>query len=190
MLAVLVSPALADNAVPLGTRDLKNGKTLTVFAHPAPLRAGPVQFGVMLTDNATGKPDLNWTATGAIKPSTGEAFASGSAEWVPPCCRMSIQTLADGSVPLQFTGDSAGNALMRGASATLSKSGEWVIDLNLKNADGTSTNETLAITVGAPAAPVTRYWPLFAIIPAAILVFLFSRKPASEIPASGAQQPA
>lgn len=179
----------ADNAVPLGTRDL-GGKTLTVFAHPAPLRAGPVQLGVMVTDNNTGKPDLNWTATGSIKPAMGDAPTGSSAEWIPPCCRMTVHTLADGSVPLQFTGNSAGNALMRGASVTLSKSGGWIIDIEINTAEGVVAKETLAITVGPPAAPVTQFWPLFALLPVAVIVFVFSRKHGAGAVGSATHQPA
>lgn len=183
LLLILGALVHADNAVPLGTREL-GGKVLTIFAHPAPLRAGPVQLGVMLTDSKTGKPDLSWTATGSIKPSVGETRADGGkAEWMPPCCRMTVHTLADGSAPLQFTDSLAGNALMRGTSVTLSKSGGWIIDLELKNADGLLMKESLAITVGSPAAPITQFWPLFAIIPAAVFAFVFSRKrTASESP--------
>ncbi|HEY5895004.1 MAG TPA: hypothetical protein VIT91_17430 [Chthoniobacterales bacterium] len=189
LVLTLVIFVRADNAVPLGTREV-DGKTLTIFAHPAPLRAGPVQLGVMLTDSKTGKPDLNWTATGSIKPAVGGTPSGGGAEWIPPCCRMTVHTLADGSVPLQFTDSSAGNALMRGASATLSKSGTWIIDLELKRPDGVMTRESLGITVGPPAAPVTQFWPLFAIIPVAVFAFVFSRKQAGALPVSSRRQPA
>lgn len=179
LLICFLTAAQADNALPIGTHDL-DGKTLTVFAHPVPLRAGPVQFAIMITDKATGQPDLRWKATGSLLPTSD---ATGQADWVPPCCRMKTPTGADGSIGLQFSDGSTGNALMRGSTATIPKSGHWMLNLDLELPDGPD-GAVFRIAIGEPPAPLTRYWPWFASLPVAALAYLGSRKrePANATP--------
>jgi hypothetical protein len=158
----------ADNAIPIAARPCGD-RILTLFAHPAPLRAGPVELSLMITDQASGRPVLDWKATAVVQPL---ALTRDAPAWVPPCCQMSANS--ERSVP--FTRNRSANAFLRTAAVVIATPGKWMLHLDLNLPDGETRHEPFEIAVGNPAAPFRRYWPWFAGIPIAIIGYALTQK--------------
>lgn len=160
----------ADNAVPIAEHQ-SGSRILTLFAHPAPLRAGPVDVALMMTDRGSGRPLLDWSATAVLRPL---ALASEQPSWVPPCCRMAVGS--DKAVP--FTSARSANAFLRNASLVIATPGTWALDLEVKLAKGKTIREPFEITIGNPPAPLSRYWLWIAALPLGIIGYVLTQKPA------------
>jgi hypothetical protein len=130
----------------------------TVFASPAPLRAGPTDFSVLVQKQGQTELDakvrLRWTSLGT------------ETEWLPPCCSMKTDL---GTVTAKR--GHSGNQLLFGTVLAIPTSGPGKLDIEVEHA-GEIRHASLELSAGKPPAAPTRYWPWLAITPLAILGFL------------------
>lgn len=141
-------------------RETVNGLNLTVFASPAPLRAGPADISVLVQD-AKGQAvldatvSLGWTSS---NPTT-------TTDWLPPCCSM---TTLLGQTPALRTHSQ--NKLLYGAILPIRSAGASEISVSIKSPHG-DADLTVPVTAAPPRAPLLTYWPLLAFPPVAIGLF-------------------
>jgi len=161
-LAVLAASALpvrADGGVPVGQRD-EDGLRVTVFASPVPLRAGAAEIGVLVQENGLPVSDASVTLS-PVK--TGGP--SGERVRAPAWCAV---TGPGGKIPA--TGAHSGNRLLKGAFLPLTESGLWELGVEVKRGDR-ALAFSIPLIVGPPARPLATWWPLIALVPAAIALY-------------------
>lgn len=142
-LCLLATAAFADGgAVVLSGHSLNT--VVTVFATPAPLRAGPADFSVLVQD-AKNSPVLN--ANVMLN------FSSGAD-------RLNVRA----------THVQAVNKLLYAATVDLPRAGRWHIQVHCVTGEESSQLEG-SLNVGSHEASWLSYWPYFAAVPLAILLF-------------------
>jgi len=141
-------------------KETVNGLTLTVFASPAPLRAGPADISVLVQD-AKGQAVLDATVSLGWTSSNPTA----TTDWLPPCCSMS--TLL-GQTPALRTHSQ--NKLLYGAILPIRNAGPSEISVTVQTPQS-NAGLTIPITAAPPRAPLVAYWPLLAFPPVAIGLF-------------------
>jgi hypothetical protein len=152
--------ALADGGVIVG-QTTAEGWQVTLFASPAPLRAGPVDLSVLVQDAATGAAVLDaavavgWTAT---QPDAGT-------DWLPPCCSMDT---ALGKLPARR--DHSQNKLLYGAIVPVRSAGPGELAVSVRAGDR-SLDWTLPVNAARPRPPLLTYWPLVALPVGAVGIF-------------------
>jgi hypothetical protein len=162
-LAVLVAiplSALADGGTLVARRDTPAG-TVSVFAAPAPLRAGPVDFSVLLQDREStvvldAEVDLAW-----VPP----AETPDGPQWLPPCCSMDK---AEGW--RRATRAHSQNKLLQSVIVPVKTRGPSQVAIRIRHR-GVETVEIVNLNVGPPRAPAAAYWPWLAFPALAIGVF-------------------
>lgn len=153
--------ALADGGVVIAREEL-DGMVATVFASPAPLRAGPVDVSVMLQKAGTNEAVLDTAVQVAwVPPKEGAA----GLEWLPPCCSMDA---AEGWQPA--TRGHSQNKMLYSAFVPIKSAGPS--QLAFRIAGGEQMQEFVVnLQVGPPASPMTAYWMWLAFPPVAIVAF-------------------
>lgn len=148
---------LADGGAILARRTI-NGFDITVFAAPAPLRAGPVDVSVLVQEED--KPLLDASVEVAWS-----AGASASEVWVPPCCGMKN---AGGTFPASR--DRSQNKFLHSALVPVTASGpsRFVIRVVRGNREAVLSCDIVA---APPVPPALAYWPFLALPPGLIAVF-------------------
>jgi len=133
-----------------------------LFVAPNPLRAGPADFSVLLTD-PEGEPRL----AERVSIQLHEPKEAGETV-TPACCRIEapppVQDLA-GALGV------GGNRLLYEARTRLPKSGTWQVTVNWQNAEGKASSMSGTFEVGPPPRVLAAYWPWF-LIPLAGALFL------------------
>lgn len=166
-LAVLILLAAAPGARADGgaviAQETTDGITVTVFASPAPLRAGPADISVMLQDAATAQPLLDRDVLVSVSPLDESA---GSA-WVPPCCSMEKS-----SSEVPATRANAQNKLLHSANVIVPSSGPVAITVRVAGAAPIVTK----MDARPPLPPAATYWPFLAIPPVAVGLFAINRR--------------
>ena len=160
LLALLsLSPCWADGGAVIA-KETVNGLTLTVFASPAPLRAGPADVSVLVQDaqnrailNAT--VEIGWASKAPVS----------STDWLPPCCTMAT---ALGQTPALRTHSQ--NKLLYGAMLPIRNAGASEFSVSVKSPQG-DASLTIPVTAAPPRAPLVTYWPLLAFPPVAMGLF-------------------
>lgn len=157
--------ALADGGAILAREEL-DGLVATVFAAPAPVRAGPADVSVLLQD-ASGAPVLDAAVQVAwVPPAEG---AAGPA-WLPPCCTMDA---AQGWQPA--TRNHSQNKLLYSAFVPIKTAGPSQLAFRFSRG-GTEQEFVLPVMAGPPMPPWTAYWPWLAIPPCAIAGYALNRR--------------
>jgi hypothetical protein len=126
---------------------------VTLFSSPVPLRAGRADLSVMVQKSVDHSTIPNATVTVHLRKST----ADNVVEVVAPA-----------------THANATNKLLYAAGLTIPNPGQWLVNVEI-NAAGATATASGDIHVLPPQAPVATYWGYFALIPFAILLFLFNR---------------
>jgi len=139
---------LADGGVLIG-QETSGDMTVSVFAAPTPLRAGPVDVSVLL--QREGVPLTDGTMKVHIRKDTTDETPSGPG-WVPPCCRMTFPP----EMPMPI-GHSA-NRLLYGNWISLPESGRWLLDFAWE-VDGQAHEIQVELEVAPPMPPALAYWP-------------------------------
>jgi hypothetical protein len=158
-LALLAASALcahADGGVPVGWHEAGSLRA-TVFAAPVPLRAGAAEIGVLVQENGLPAADADVTLT-LVK--TGEP--SPERVKAPAWCAV---IGPGGKIPA--TTAHSGNRLLRSAFVALTESGRWELGVEVACGEK-SLGFSIPIEVGPPARPLATWWPLIALVPAAI----------------------
>jgi hypothetical protein len=141
-------------------RETVNGLNLTVFASPAPLRAGPADVSVLVQD-AQGRAVLD----AAVELGWSSPMPASSSDWLPMCCSMAT---ALGQTPALRTHSQ--NKLLYGAILPIRNAGESEISVSVKSPQG-EASLTIPVNAAPPRAPLFAYWPLLAFPPVAIGLF-------------------
>jgi hypothetical protein len=126
---------------------------VTLFSSPVPLRAGRADLSVMIQKASDNSSVQNANVTIHLRKSTTDNVV----EVVGPA-----------------THAKATNKLLYAAELNIPNPGKWQVQLEI-NAGGTTATATGQIDVALPQAPAATYWGYFALIPFAILLFLFNR---------------
>ena len=90
--------------------EVRDGRRITVFTAPTPLRAGPVDVSVLVQDAATGKPLLD----------------------VPVVVSAWPIEQADRRMGVPATTEAATNKLLRAASIDFSSAGQWHLEVSVQ----------------------------------------------------------
>lgn len=158
-----VSGVRADNAVPVASGTL-GAYRVTVFGHPAPLRAGPSRIEWLVQDPSGRMLDArDWKVSLQPPEAGGEA-------WVPPCCRMTAQS--EGDLP------SGRRGFLRTSDMVFNTSGTWTFQISEPSLGVLA----LPLEVGEPVSPWFQFWPWFlaptaAVALTAINAWLLRRRP-------------
>ena len=155
---------LADGGVVLA-RQVVNGLDLTVFAFPAPLRAGPVDISVLVQDPNSGRAILDaevavaWSST-----------SSDSPDWMPPCCSMD-----DGRATIPATRGHSQNQFLYSSIVPIRNAGSSELAVQVE-AEGRKALLSCDVQVQPPQPPVQAYWPFLALPPFAIAGFALHQR--------------
>lgn len=154
-----LAPCLADGGAIL-TRQTVDGLDITIFASPAPLRAGPTDVSVLVLDPKTSQPVLD-----AAVDVTWAPPMEAANEWLPPCCQMMVAPTGIPAVRAHSQ-----NKFLYSAMVPIKSSGESEITVRIKR-DGQEIQVPTRVKVGPPAPPVVAYWPWLAFPFVGIAVF-------------------
>lgn len=126
---------------------------VTVFSEPVPLRAGTADLSVMLENAA----DRSTILDAHVMLRLRKTESGNIVEVAAPASH-----------------EHATNKLLYAASVTLPSPGVWQITVDVrKNGDSASASSDLHVL---PAElPVKEHWPLFAVVPVMILLFVLNQ---------------
>jgi hypothetical protein len=157
-LSLLASACCHGDGGAILARQTVNGLELTVFASPAPLRAGPVDVSVLVQEGGTpildAKVEMAWSAGG-----------SSSAEWVPPCCAM--ESNAEGIPAVRAHSN---NRFLYSAIVPMKSSGPSELVIKVEQG-GREASLTCNLEVRPPMPRALAFWPWLAFPPVAIAGF-------------------
>jgi hypothetical protein len=142
---------------------------LTLFINPETLRAGPVDFSVMVERLGGSEPVVDANVTLTLQPIEAKTATTA---WLPPAC-LNTRPVTPGSVTLTLGG--GGNRLLYSRTVTLSGPGKWKLNLSVADGEEGASANTL-VTVQPAFPPWTGYWHLLAIPPIGILAFAFRKR--------------
>ncbi|HEY5704146.1 MAG TPA: hypothetical protein VIS96_01065 [Terrimicrobiaceae bacterium] len=138
-------------------RQTVNGLGLTVFASPAPLRAGPVDVSVLVQDGEAPVLDaaveVTWQAS------------SSSSDWLPPCC-----TMESGAARVPAVRAHSNNKFLYSAIVPMRSSGPSEIVVKVTQG-GREALLSCDVEVEAPLPPALAFWPWLVLPPVAIAGF-------------------
>ena len=139
-------------------RQTINGLGLTVFASPAPLRAGPVDVSMLVQDGERSVLDATvevaWLAS-----------SSSSPEWLPPCC-----TMETGADRIPAVRAHSNNKLLYSAIVPMKSSGPSKLVISVAQG-GRKALLSCDIEVRPPLPPAVAFWPWLVFPPVAIAGF-------------------
>ena len=161
----LASSALlrADGGITIGQID-REGLRVTVFASPVPVRAGPLDVTFLVQEIPSNQPVTDASIICSVQKLSPP---SPSPVRLPAWC----SSIAPGT-RIPATSAHSSNKLLSGAFVPLTESGSW--ELNLQVARGpVDFTAALPLDVAAPPEPLSTWWPLVALVPAAILLYVW-----------------
>jgi len=153
----------ADGGVIL-SRQTINNLDVTVFASPAPLRAGPVDVSVLVQE--AGKTDPLLDATVEV---VWNANPDAPAEWMPPCCSMAV-----GERMSAVRGHSQ-NKTLYSAIVPIKSTGPSQLAIRVQRGDQSSAL-FCEVNVQPPRPPILAYWPFLAFPPVLIVGFTLHQR--------------
>ena len=163
LLLAASSPLRADGGITLGQID-RDGLRVTVFAAPVPVRAGPLDVTLLVQEIPSNQP-------------VTDAVISCSVQKVGPPSPIPVRlpawcsTIAPGA-RIPATAAHSRNKLLSGAYLPLTEPGRW--ELNIQVTRGPAGfSASLPLDVAAPQPPLSTWWPLIALVPAAILLYVW-----------------
>lgn len=154
-----LAPCLADGGAIL-SRQTVDGLDITVFASPAPLRAGPTDVSVLVIDPKTSQPVLD-----ASVDITWAPPAEAASEWLPPCCQMMVSPTGISAMRAHSQ-----NKFLYSAMVPIKSSGDSEITVRVKR-NGQTVRLPTRVSVGPPAPPWQAYWTWLAFPFVGIAVF-------------------
>lgn len=128
---------------------------ITVFANGTPLRAGPLDFSVLVQDLETGRTVTDAEVMFKFSPDF-PVETSKDGEWLPPCCRLAANTL-EGKGRLGV----GGNSLLYESRVSLTKPGTWNMDVAVSQG-GHAVSAGGKVRIEKAAPPWFVYWPYLA----------------------------
>jgi len=161
LLLATVPAALADGGMPIGQSEA-DGLRITLFASPLPVRAGPMDAGVLVQEIPSNRPAAGAEVRLSVRLVAG---STGRPVRMPAWC----STLAAGSDVLATSAHSA-NKLLVGAYLPLSEPGRWEVAVEVAHR-GRVTRAVFPLDVAPPPPPLAAWWPFLAMVPAAIALY-------------------
>jgi hypothetical protein len=140
------------------TKQAVNGFDVTVFASPAPLRAGPVDVSVLVQQGE--KPILD-----AVVEVGWRASSSSSPDWLPPCCTMESNTERITALRAH-----SNNRFLYSAIVPMKSSGPSELVIKVSQG-GREALLSCDIEVRRPLPPALAFWPWLVFPPVAIVGF-------------------
>jgi hypothetical protein len=162
LIFLAASPGARADGGAVIAQETANDLTVTIFASPAPLRAGPADISVMLQDAKTGEPVLDRN----VVVSVSSLDVSAGAAWVPPCCSM------ESSSAVRATHANAQNKLLQSANVIVPTSGPVAVAVRIDDSAPIVAN----LEARPPLPPAAAYWPYLALPPLAIGLFAINRR--------------
>lgn len=126
---------------------------ITLVSSPTPLRTGRADLSVMVQKASDNSSVQNANVTVHLRKSATDNV---------------VEVMAPA------THAKATNKLLYAAELTIPSPGQWQVNVEV-NAAGASATASGQIEVLTPQAPAATYWGYFALIPFAILLFIFNR---------------
>lgn len=153
----------ADGGITLGQIE-RDGLRVTIFAAPVPIRAGPLDLTFLVQEIPSNQP-----ATDARIECSVQRLSPPSPNPVrlPTWC----STLSPGA-RLPATAQHSRNKLLVGVYLPLTEAGRWQLTMDVARAQ-TRFTASLPFDVSPPQPPLETWWPLIAVVPAAILLYLW-----------------
>jgi hypothetical protein len=161
LLVALPEIALADGGVTLGQIN-RNGLLVTVFAAPSPIRAGPLDVTFLVQEVPSNQPVTDAEIVCSVEKTSPP---SRNPVRLPAWC----STISPGTrVPA--TNTHSRNKLLSGAYLPLTEPGRWQLNVSVTRGPATFAAD-FPFEVAAPQQPFSTWWPLIALVPAAIFLY-------------------
>jgi hypothetical protein len=144
-------------------RQTINGLDVTVFASPAPLRAGPVDVSVLVQRGA--KPILDAAVEVAWR-----ASSSSSEDWLPLCCAMDSK-----AEKIPALRAHSNNRFLYSAIVPVRSAGPSVLVITVSQGEREAVL-SCDIEVRRPLPPALAFWPWLAFPPVAIAGFALHQR--------------
>ena len=163
LLLASAAPLLADGGITVGQID-RDGLRVTVFAAPVPIRAGPLDVTFLVQEIPSNQPVTDAVITCSVQ-KLGPP--SPSPVRLPAWC----STIAPGA-RIPATSAHSRNKLLSGAYLPLTEPGRWELNIQLTRGPA-GFSASLPLDAAAPQQPFSTWWPLIALVPAAILLYVW-----------------
>lgn len=144
-------------------RQTVNGFEMTVFASPAPVRAGPVDVSVLVQESD--KPILDATVE-----VTWKASSAAAPEWLPPCC-----TMDSGAERVPALRAHSNNRFLYSAIVPMKFAGPSELIIRVARG-GQEAVLSCAVEVRPPRPAVLAFWPWLAFPPVAVAGFALHQR--------------
>ena len=153
----------ADGGITIG-QIRREGLRITVFAAPVPVRAGPLDVTLLVQELPSNQP-----VTDAVLACSVRKLGPPSPNSVrlPAWC----SSIAPGT-RVRATFAHSRNKLLSGAYLPLTEPGRWELSIHVARGPAAFT-ATLPLDVAASQPPIAKWWPLIALVPAAILLYIW-----------------
>jgi len=161
LLLAASAPLHADGGITVGQIE-RDGLRVTVFVAPVPVRAGPLDVTLLVQEIPSNQPVTDANISCSVQ-KVGPP--SPSPVRLPAWC----SSIAPGA-RIPATPAHSRNKLLSGAYLPLTEPGRWELNIQLTRGPA-SFSVSLPLDVAAPQQPLSTWWPLIALVPAAILLY-------------------
>lgn len=163
LLMVASSLLWADGGITIGQVE-RDGLRITVFAAPVPIRAGPLDVSALVQEISSNMPVVDASIAFSLQLTSPP---SPKPVRLPAWCA----TVVPGA-HIPATSIHSKNKLLKGAYLPLTESGHWDLRVHVSRGQENFT-VTLPVEVSAPQPPLSAWWPVIAMVPAAILLYIW-----------------
>jgi len=161
---VLTSSLLrADGGITIGQIE-RDGLRVTVFAAPVPVRAGPLDVTFLVQEIPSNQPVTDARIECSVRKLSPP---SPNPVRLPAWC----SAIAPGTRVPATTSHSR-NKLLFGAYLPLPEPGRWELSIQTTRGPASFT-ASIPLDVAAPQPPLSRWWPLIALVPVGMLLFVW-----------------
>lgn len=164
LILIAVAPFVrADGGIPIGQIE-RDGLRVTVFAAPVPVRAGPLDVTFLVQEIPSNQPV--WDAA---------IFCTVAQLGPPPSNPVRLPAWCSSIAPgtrVPATGSHSRNKFLSGAYLPLTGPGRWELTV-LVTRGSTNFSAAIPLDVAAPQPPLSTWWPLIALVPAALILYVW-----------------
>lgn len=166
MLTVLLASSAhlrADGGITIAQID-RDGLRVTVFAAPVPVRAGLLDVSFLVQEIPSNQP-------------VGDAGISCSVRKLSPPSPDPVRLPAWCSAitpgtRIPATSGHSGNKLLSGAYVPIPEPGRWELNVHIARPAG-DFSAAVALEVSPPLPPFSTWWPVIALVPCGILLYIW-----------------
>ena len=153
----------ADGGITIGQIE-RDGLRVTVFAAPVPVRAGPLDVSFLVQEIPSNQPVTDALIVCSVRklspPSPNPVRLPAWCSAIAPGTRVPATSLH------------SRNKLLSGAYLPIPEPGLW--ELSVQTTRGAASfTASIPLDVAAPLPPLSRWWPLIAMVPVAILLYVW-----------------